>query len=256
MDGSSEAVFDAVDCACAPTSGTVYDVKFKRLRNGKVRGVLTGLLMVSHEFVIVADDDVRYSEANLRDVLDALQKADLVRPQNYFEPVPWHARVDTARSLINRMTGGDWPGTLAVRRSTLEHTADTTAMCCSRIWNRSRRIVSRGCGRLPPGPFHLKGCRRALSATVAARTPAYDEFARPLRLVVALAGLPVLALVCHPPLALGDGTVCARTHRHCRSRAAAITVHGCSHSRRLCVRRCGSWSVPSVLGLRLRPEPS
>ena len=45
--------------------------------------------------------------------------ADVVRPQNYFDPLPWHACVDTGRTLLNRVSGGDWPGTIGVRRTTL-----------------------------------------------------------------------------------------------------------------------------------------
>ena len=91
---------------------------------GKVNGVVTGVRECSHERVVIADDDVRYDAAALRRVVALLDEADLVRPQNYFDPLPWHARWDTARSLLNRVfTGdpafpvGDFPGTLAVRRS-------------------------------------------------------------------------------------------------------------------------------------------
>ena len=87
-------------------------------RNGKVAGVVTGVLDARHEDVVIADDDVRYDLAGLAAVTDLLADADLVRPQNYFEPLPWHARWDSARSLLNRALGSDYPGTYAVRRST------------------------------------------------------------------------------------------------------------------------------------------
>src|SRR5687767_3625777 len=89
---------------------------------GKVGGVLTGVRLAHHEYLIIADDDVRHDESSLARVADALRTADVVRPQNYFAPLPWHARWDTSRMLLNRMTGGDWPGTLGVRRSVLEAT--------------------------------------------------------------------------------------------------------------------------------------
>jgi len=197
VDGSPDAVFDAVDRDCGAMVWHLRPhAKFDRLRNGKVRGVLTGLLMASHELVILADDDVRYTEANLREVLHALQKADLVRPQNYFEPLSWHARVDTARTLINRMTGGDWPGTLAVRRSTLERTGGYDGNVLFENLELVRTVQSAGgvaicpldlfIQRLPPSTQHYTSQRVR---------QAYDEFARPLRLVVALAGLPVLTLL-------------------------------------------------------------
>ena len=67
---------------------------------------------------MIADDDVRYDEAALTAVHRLLGRADLVRPQNYFDPLPWHAWWDTGRTLLNRALGADYPGTLAVRRST------------------------------------------------------------------------------------------------------------------------------------------
>jgi len=86
---------------------------------GKVGGVLTGLRLASHEKLIVADDDIRYDERSLAQVAEALDRAEVVRPQNFFSPLPWHARWDTSRMLLNRVAGGDWPGTLGVRRSAL-----------------------------------------------------------------------------------------------------------------------------------------
>lgn len=90
---------------------------------GKVNGVITGVRHATNEAVVIADDDIRYESCALRDVVDRLRAAELVVPQNYFQPLPWHARWDTARTLINRLfTGdrwfpvGDFPGTLGVRR--------------------------------------------------------------------------------------------------------------------------------------------
>jgi cellulose synthase/poly-beta-1,6-N-acetylglucosamine synthase-like glycosyltransferase len=75
------------------------------MKNGKVRGVLTGLRAASHDLVVLADEDVRYTPDGLAEMARALGTADVVRPQNYFISLPWHARVDTARMLINRETG-------------------------------------------------------------------------------------------------------------------------------------------------------
>ena len=88
-------------------------------RNGKVAGVLTGLRLASTARVVLADADVRYDHATLVAVLERLGDADVVRPQNVFDPLPWHARWDTARTLLNRALGSDYPGTLALRRDAL-----------------------------------------------------------------------------------------------------------------------------------------
>jgi hypothetical protein len=161
--------------------------------NGKVAGVLTGLRLTAHERVVIADDDVRYSAAALAAVSAALDSADVVRPQNYFDPLPWHARLDSARSLINRMTGGDWPGTLAVRRTSLEHTRGYDGDALFENLELVRTIIAAGgrervaldlfVRRLPPSTRHFVSQRIR---------QAYDEFARPARMLVWLSVLPVL----------------------------------------------------------------
>ncbi len=109
---------------------------------GKVNGVVTGVRECSQERIVLADDDIRYDPATLRRMIELLGEAELVRPQNYFDELPWHARWDTARSLLNRVfTGdptfpvGDFPGTLAVRRTPFRPAAPTTATRSSRTWS-------------------------------------------------------------------------------------------------------------------------
>ena len=86
--------------------------------NGKVAGVVTGVRACTTERVVIADDDVRYDHPALTRVLDLLDRADVVRPQNVFRPRPWHARWDTGRTLLNRSVSADYPGTFGLRRST------------------------------------------------------------------------------------------------------------------------------------------
>lgn len=161
--------------------------------NGKVRGVLTGLWRASHERLVIADDDVRYEPAALARVVVMLDDADVVRPQNYFDPLPWHARWDTARILLNRMTGGDWPGTLVVRRSLLRATGGYDGNVLFENLELVRTVLAAGgteavpldlfVRRLPPDARHFWSQRVR---------QAYDELARPLRLGVSLGVLPLL----------------------------------------------------------------
>uniref|UniRef100_UPI00301D9E57 glycosyltransferase n=1 Tax=Kineococcus sp. G2 TaxID=3127484 RepID=UPI00301D9E57 len=164
-------------------------------RNGKVAGVVTGVLAARHELVVVADDDVRYGPAELGAVLDALTGADAVRPQNVFSPAPWHARWDTARSLVNRAFGADYPGTIAMRRSTFEAMGGYDGDVLFENLQMLRTVeaaggrVARASGvyvrRLPPTARHFAGQRVR---------QAYDDFAQPWRLVVEASWLPLLAL--------------------------------------------------------------
>ncbi len=159
--------------------------------NGKVDGVITGMRRAGNECLVVADDDVRYDRAGLEAVVDALSLADVVRPQNYFSPLPWHARWDTARTLLNRAIGGDYPGTLAVRQSTLRRTGGYCGDVLFENLELIRTVQAAGgrastrldcyVRRVPPttGRFLSQRVRQA-----------YDELARPVHLVVSLAVLP------------------------------------------------------------------
>lgn len=160
--------------------------------NGKVNGVVTGLRRTATTYVVLADDDVRYDADSLRAVVALLRTADVVRPQNYFTALPWHARWDTARSLLNRCCGGDFPGTLGIRRDALPASGGYDGDVLFENLELVRTVVARGgrevqapavfVGRRPPTWRHFAGQRVR---------QAYDEFARPLRLVGWLGVLPV-----------------------------------------------------------------
>ena len=195
VDGSPPAVFE-VHARAWEDLRHVAPKPELLTRNGKVWGVLSGIELATHERLIIADDDVRYDEASLDRVLAGLDDAALVRPQNYFEApagdvLPWHARWDTARSLINRVAGGDWPGTLAVRRSVLKATDGDDGNCLFENLELARTIQAAGgrellardlyVRRLPPTTRHFFSQRVR---------QAYDELARPGRFALQLALLP------------------------------------------------------------------
>lgn len=192
VDGSPPEVFAAHAAAWGGAVRHVRPAPDLVTPMGKVGGVLTGIRLASHERVIIADDDVRYDERSLFQVADALRTADVVRPQNYFAPLPWHASWDTARILLNRATGGDWPGTLGVRRAALTNGYDGSVMFEN--LELIRTVLAAG------------GREASLFDTFVLRRPsttrhfwsqrvrqAYDELARPGRLVVQLAILPMAA---------------------------------------------------------------
>ncbi len=119
VDGSTPEVFAAHDRAWGQICRHVaVDPKYTYL-NGKVNGVHTGVDLASCENIILADDDIRYTADDLLCVYDLLCQYEMVRPQNYISPLPWWARIETARMLVNRgiLVTGDYPGTCAFRRS-------------------------------------------------------------------------------------------------------------------------------------------
>ncbi|MGC4808592.1 glycosyltransferase [Micromonospora sp. DT233] len=196
--------------------------------NGKVVGVLTGVAAARHEHVVIADDDVRYDEAGLRAAHRLLDDVDLVRPQNYFDPVPWHAWWDTGRSLLNRALGADWPGTLAVRRSTFVAMGGYDPDVLFENLELVRTVRAYGgvdaapaglyVRRLPPETGHFLGQRVR---------QAYDDLAQPARLVTSLAVLPavVAALAARRPgLLLGAAATVVALAEVGRRRAGGARV--------------------------------
>ncbi|HUP40935.1 MAG TPA: glycosyltransferase family 2 protein [Vicinamibacterales bacterium] len=197
VDGSSAPVFASFGARCGAAVRHVRpDVAFSTLANGKVAGVMTGLRLASHDRIVVADDDVRYDTEALERVVCALGDAEVVRPQNYFDPLPWHARVDTARSLINRVTGGDWPGTLAVRRSVLLRTGGYDGNVLFENLELVRTVLAAGGRESAPRDLYVRRLPPTSDHFVSQRVrQAYDEIARPLRLAAWLSLLPLFSVV-------------------------------------------------------------
>ena len=199
VDGSDRELF-AAHAAAFPPGVRHVPVQPWPGRNKKVAGVMTGVRMARHERIVIADDDVRYDAGALETVVALLERADVVTPQNYFAPLPWHARWDTARILLNRAFGHDYPGTIGVRRAALaEHGYDgdvlfenlelirTVRAGGGTHWAASDCFVA----RRPPTARHFLGQRVR---------QAYDSFAQPGRLAAELAILPVsLALALRSP---------------------------------------------------------
>ncbi|CAH0298299.1 hypothetical protein SRABI83_04435 [Arthrobacter sp. Bi83] len=167
--------------------------------NGKVTAVLTAVRLSCAERLVIADDDVRYTYEGLTSVLGGLDHAHVVRPQNFFSPLPWHACWDTARTLINRAFADDFPGTLAVRRDALVATGGYNAVLFENL-ELIRTVTAAG------------GVEKRMPALFIARRPpasrhfleqrirhAYDGFAQPRRLCAELALVPLLAAVLVQP---------------------------------------------------------
>jgi hypothetical protein len=200
VDGSAPDRFVA-HAAAFPAAVRHIPVQPWPGRNGKVAGVMTGMRAARHPLVVIADDDVRYEPETLRDVVGLLEGADVVSPQNFFSPLPWHARWDTARILLNRALGHDFPGTLAVRRDVLLQCGgyDGDVLFENLELIRTIRaaggthVTAAGCyvERRPPTARHFMGQRVR---------QAYDSFAQPGRLVAELLILPVaVAVVARAP---------------------------------------------------------
>lgn len=121
VDGSPPHILNVHAAALSHCRHLKVDKRYKFL-NGKVNGIMTGVREASHEKIILADDDIRYLAEDIYQMVEGLEDYDVVRPQNYFQPLPTWARLDAARILINRATNpeGDYPGTFGFRKSIFE----------------------------------------------------------------------------------------------------------------------------------------
>jgi len=158
---------------------------------GKVAGVMTGVELASHDLVVVADDDVRYDQRTLARMADLLEGADLVWPQNYFDPLPWHAAWDTGRTLLNRAAGHDFPGTLGVRRSTLLDAGGYDGDVMFENLELRRTIEVAGGRVVTPLDLYVRRSPPTTEHFFSQRVrQAYDDLAIPGRLALFLAIVP------------------------------------------------------------------
>lgn len=168
--------------------------------NGKVAGVMTGVGAATRDDVVVADDDVRYQARELAVVVSRLRDVDLVRPQNVFSELPWHARWDTGRSLLNRAFGADYPGTFGLRRSTLLDAGGYAGDVLFENLELIRTIRAKG-GReaIADDVFVLRRPPAASHFWAQRVRQAYDDFAQPVRLGLELALLPLVVFSMRHP---------------------------------------------------------
>ena len=203
VDGSSPEVFSAHSVRFGSSVTHVPVDPGLAAANGKVSGVLTGLRLAATDKLLIADDDVRYDDDGLLRMSELLERSEVVRPQNYFSPLPWHARWDSARSLVNRAFGADYPGTLGVRRRWLIDTGGYDGDCLFENLELIRTVEAAGgrvddatgfyVRRLPPTTRHFWSQRTR---------QAYDSFAQPARLVAELALAPAILAAARRPRAL------------------------------------------------------
>jgi hypothetical protein len=203
VDGSPARHFGRHAAALGAARHVPVDPRWRFL-NGKVNGVLTGMEQSACERVILADDDVRYTRADVDRMCGLLDRFDLVVPQNYFVTMPWWARVETARTLLNRAVraAGDFPGTFGVRRATFMRIGPYDGDVLFENEAMRRHFLRHG-----------TRVRHARDFLVARRAPtlakwreqrlrqAYEDLDFPLKTALFLALLPTAAL-----LAVWNGT--------------------------------------------------
>ncbi|MBB6349059.1 glycosyltransferase [Nonomuraea muscovyensis] len=195
VDGSPDELFER---HAASWRGLVVHVRPAadlRFANGKVNGVTTGLRLARADHVVIADDDVRYDRPALARMRALLDRAHLVRPQNHFEPLPWHARWDTARTLLNRSLASDYPGTFGVRRGFFLRMGGYDGDVLFENLELIRTVRAHGGTECRPAGLYVRRLPPEAGRFWSQRVrQAYDDLAQPARMAVFLAVLPAAAL--------------------------------------------------------------
>ncbi|MEV4162007.1 glycosyltransferase [Nonomuraea dietziae] len=195
VDGSPSPLFGRHAAAWDGLATHVRPASELRFANGKVNGVTTGMRLARAEHVVIADDDVRYDQPALARVEALLADADLVRPQNHFWPLPWHARWDTARSLLNRGLGADYPGTFGVRRSFFIEMGGYDGDVLFENLELIRTVRAHGGRELRPLDLYVRRLPPEAARFWDQRVrQAYDDLAQPARLALFLSVLPAVGL--------------------------------------------------------------
>ena len=202
VDGSPDAAFERHHALLRDICRHIKPHADLAFLMGKVNGVTTGVREARCQKVVIADDDVRYEPASLGRVAAELDRHALVRPQNYFAPLPWHARWDTGRSLLNRIASGDprcwaadFPGTLGLRRSLFLEMGGYDGDVLFENLELIRTV--RAAGGTLGSPLDLYVARRPPTTRhfFSQRVrQAYDDFALPLRYGAFLAVGPTVVL--------------------------------------------------------------
>lgn len=200
VDGSPAEIFDGHRSAWGPLGIHVPPDPALRSLNGKAWGVRTGMQLAEQEIVVIADDDVRYEETSLAAVLNAIEDADLVRPQNFFDPLPWHAAWDTGRMLLNRAFGVDHPGTLVVRRPTYVAVGGYNGDVLFENLELVRTFQAAGARVVDRPDLHVRRLPPTVPRFWSQRVrQAYDDLAEPTRMARHLAVLPAVAMLARRP---------------------------------------------------------
>ena len=197
-DGSTPDVFDQYAVIVGAICRHVrVDRRFGYL-NDKVNGIYTGIELASFDRIIVADDDIRYSAGNIRIIMRLLDHSDVVRPQNFLDPLPWWAKMEAARMLINRalLSAADFPGTCAFGRGRMLAAGRYDGDVLFDNEEIIRHLAQHGCSLAYANDLFVRKCPPTFWKWTEQRPrQAYEDFGMRLKTTLFFALLPLFLLV-------------------------------------------------------------
>src|SRR5207237_6108344 len=121
VDGSPLPLFERNRRSLRWVGRHVAPLPKHRAPHGGLDPIRAALDLAACDQIIIADVNVRYSDASLTALCRLLETHEAVEPQDYFEPLPWWTSIEAARMLVHRGIEPlpDHGATFAIRRSAI-----------------------------------------------------------------------------------------------------------------------------------------
>ena len=197
-DGSEPEVFDQYSGVLGAVCRHVPVDRRFGYRNDKVNGIYTGIELASFDRIILADDDIRYSAENISTIMRLLDRNEVVRPQNFLDPLPWWAKMEAARMLINRalLSAADYPGTCAFRRGRMLAAGQYDGDVLFDNEEIIRHLANDDCTVAYANDLFVRKCPPTFRKWIEQRPrQAYEDFGMRLKTTLFLLLLPLLLLI-------------------------------------------------------------
>lgn len=167
-----------------------------RAPSGQLDPVRAATDVAACEKVIVADDQVRYSEEALDDMCALLDLHEVVEPQDYLDPLPWWGGIDAGRMLVHRGIDPmpDRGSTFGFRKSAIRglRSIDSAAQPSDHV----RRLASQGAEVFSAIELFVRRIPPILEDWWRDRPRQADgDFAMPAKTIFFFSLLPVLAVL-------------------------------------------------------------
>jgi hypothetical protein len=121
VDGSPAPVFEKNSRILRWVSGHIAARPQHHNFSGAIDVVRTAIDVSSCDRIIVAEENVRYDEKAVASVCELLDSHEVVKPQDYFDPLPWWIGIEAGRMLVQRGVepSPDHGATFGMRTSSL-----------------------------------------------------------------------------------------------------------------------------------------
>lgn len=164
--------------------------------SGPIDIIRAAALVSTCEKVIVAEQDVRYTDEAIGSMCQLLDRHEVVEPQDYLAPLSWWSGIEAGRILVHRAVDSqpDHGATFGFRRSAIP---SLTSLGAGEVLDdQVRRLAAAGAEVYPAGDIFVRREPTVFSRWFAERPRAASEdFSQPMKNVFFFSLLPLLSLL-------------------------------------------------------------